>query len=289
MEMAISHRRKNSPNLAVILSRIGNRMRTGLRRRRVPFYLPEELYDDDVFLVSYPKSGNTWMRFLIGRCLFGESVDFTTIQRLVPDVHSTRAACRETPRPRIIKSHMPPVPEYKRVIYLARDGRDVAVSSFFHALKYRIIKPDTRFTDFLKGFHDGSVLGFGSWCRHVCSWLDHRPDEWLLIRYEDLRTNTLELLLRVMEFAGITVTETAAAVAVERSSFEHMQKLEREQHSISPELARSDREIPFVRRGESGSWRDFFDDETLAEFVDLHGSALRRLGYPVDSQMSSLV
>ena len=43
------------------------------------------VYPDDTFLVSYPKSGNTWVRFLLSNLLFPqEDVGFANINRLLP-------------------------------------------------------------------------------------------------------------------------------------------------------------------------------------------------------------
>src|SRR5271167_4340481 len=65
------------------------------------------VFPDDVFPTSYPRSGNTWTRFL-GRNLVNpdEPVTLLNVERLVPDMykHSDRAL-RRRPRPRILKSH----------------------------------------------------------------------------------------------------------------------------------------------------------------------------------------
>ena len=51
------------------------------------------IFPDDVFLTSYPRSGNTWTRFLIGNLVHqNEEVTFLSVERLVPDMykHSDR-------------------------------------------------------------------------------------------------------------------------------------------------------------------------------------------------------
>ncbi len=87
------------------------------------------VYPDDVFLTSYPRSGNTWMRFLVGNLVHEkEAVTFLNLERLLPDmyIHSDRDM-RSMPHPRVIKSHECFDPRYKRVVYIVRDPRDVAV------------------------------------------------------------------------------------------------------------------------------------------------------------------
>ena len=88
------------------------------------------VFPDDTFLVSYPKSGNTWVRFLLANLIHpNEKVSFSNINRLLPapGVLSKRFL-RTLPRPRILKSHEPFDARFKKVIYLVRDPRDVAVS-----------------------------------------------------------------------------------------------------------------------------------------------------------------
>src|SRR5208337_5516979 len=84
---------------------------------------------DDTFLVSYPRSGNTWTRFLIANLLHPqEHVTFANIERQVPDAEAQSSRyMRGVPSPRIIKSHSYFHPRYPRVIYIVRDPRDVAL------------------------------------------------------------------------------------------------------------------------------------------------------------------
>ena len=65
------------------------------------------IFDDDVFLTSYPRSGNTWTRFLVGNFVNpNEPVTFLNVERLVPDMYKTADwALRRLPRPRVLKSH----------------------------------------------------------------------------------------------------------------------------------------------------------------------------------------
>ena len=62
---------------------------------------------DDIFIVSYPKSGNTWMRFLIGNLLFqDEPITFSNIELKVPDIYrNNNRKLLKISSPRILKSH----------------------------------------------------------------------------------------------------------------------------------------------------------------------------------------
>src|SRR5215469_6269647 len=90
------------------------------------------VFADDTFIVSYPRSGNTWTRFLIANLLHPEQpASFANIERLIPDCEAQSSRyMKRASRPRIIKSHEYFDPRYKKVIYIVRDPRDVALSYY---------------------------------------------------------------------------------------------------------------------------------------------------------------
>src|SRR5438270_13523251 len=65
------------------------------------------VFPDDVFLTSYPRSGNTWTRFLIGNLIYqDEPVTFANIESRLPEIYfNSDHYLRSLPRPRILKSH----------------------------------------------------------------------------------------------------------------------------------------------------------------------------------------
>ena len=151
------------------------------------------IFPDDVFLTSYPRSGNTWARFLIGNLVHPqEEVNFLNVERLVPDMykHSDRTL-RNLPRPRILKSHECFDPRYRRVIYIVRDPRDVAVSNYHWEMKKRSMGdayPIEKFVPRWMASEFSYLARLGSWGDHVTSWLSTREGHrgFLLLRYEDL-------------------------------------------------------------------------------------------------------
>lgn len=240
-----------------------------------------EIFPDDVWLVSYPKSGNTWLRFLIGNYLTGNQCDFNNCAKIVPDLHKTnQKKCSNLKRPRFIKSHFPFTTDYKRVVYLVRDGRDVAISYYFHLIKFHEITKETDFKDYLVTFNNGYInRRYSSWSNHVNSWLDRKLDNILLVKYEEMKIDPISQVTKILQFAGLPIDEQAVVEAVNYSNFENMKKLENEQQYNSRMMAKSDRNMSFVRSGSVGQWNNFFDDKSMQNFERIHGSALKRLGY----------
>jgi len=243
--------------------------------------IPLEIFPDDVFLVSYPKSGKTWLRFLIGNYLSGNRWDFPNSYRdIVPDIDYNPQQCSQIQRPRFIQSHWSFTPAVSRVVYLVRDGRDVAVSYYFHFKKFRGISKETRFEDFLEMFNNQGLDNLPIWSSHVNQWVNNASERFLLIKYEDMKVNTVAELTRILEFAGINVDYDAVIAAVKASEFEKLKAYESLQEKILFEdIVNSDLSIKFFRKGEVGESKKFFNDELMAKFIEIHGTALKRLGY----------
>src|SRR5262250_992999 len=150
---------------------------------------------DDVFLVSYPRSGNTWTRFLLGNLInSNEPVTFSNIEQRIPEIYfNPDRDLRKLPRPRMIKSHECFQPHYPRVIYVVRDPRDVAISFYHHNVKARNIPDDYRLDDFVPRFMAGEFdRKFGTWHDNVLSWITLRgkSPNFLMLRYEDMKKDT---------------------------------------------------------------------------------------------------
>lgn len=242
------------------------------------------IFDDDIFIASYPRSGNTWTRFLIGNLVHqNEEVTFITVERLVPDMykHSDRVL-RRLPRPRVVKSHECFDPRYRKVIYIVRDPRDVAVSNYHWELKLRSIKEGYPIEDFVPRWMNPDFWPrIGSWGDHVSSWLATRRgrEGFLLMRYEDLKANTEGELGRVAKFLGVDASPERLKRAIDLSSAENMRKLERKESGkwVATTLTRQDK--PFVRNATSGGWKTVLPEKTVAYIEEHWGYLMRELGY----------
>src|SRR5271170_6587185 len=165
------------------------------------------VFPDDTFLVSYPKSGNTWVRFLLANLIYpNQTVGFANINRLLPAPGvSSKRFLRNLPRPRILKSHEPFDVRFRKVIYLVRDPRDVAVSEYHFDLKKRYIAAGMTLDEFIKRFVAGETSSYGSWWEHAASWIAarHANPSFLLVRYEDLLSDPIGETGKIAEFLSI--------------------------------------------------------------------------------------
>lgn len=254
------------------------------RAVRMPLvvYRHRALRESDAFLVAYPKSGSTWLTFMLTFLLTGKEGDHDASDRIVAPVGAhDRAPVLLGDSGRLVRSHEPYAPlygrAYSRVVYLVRDGRDVAVSYYHHAVREGLF--DGPFSPFLEMFLEGKVDGYGRWRDHIESWLASPllgREQLLVVRYEDLVARTFEELSAVSAFLDIAATPELLREAIERHTVERMRELE----ARSARHARRQRkDLLHTRKGTPGDWRQTFSPDDQALFSAQCDEVLRKLGY----------
>ena len=229
----------------------------------------------DVFVASYPRSGNTWLRFMLYEILVGQSSTFTNVHQLVPDIGKQGNAVPVLANNgRLIKTHEAYLPLYHKAIYLVRDARDVALSEF--AYQKALGLAEDNFETYLPRFLRGEVNPFGSWTAHVDSWMDAKDKgyaEVLLVRFDEMRSRPEDSLADMMTFLNVPVERETIRRAVANNSVEKM----RDKEKVNPQKASA--KGRFIRSGAVGGWRDRFT-EAQAELVEQYaGSVLARIGF----------
>jgi hypothetical protein len=190
------------------------------------------------------------------------------------------------PRPRVIRDHGPFNPQYKNVIYIVRDPRDVVVSAYNFVLKASVVDEHYPITTFVNEFVRGARSAVGSWGENVASWLATRGNtpRFLLLRYEDMLSETSRELGKIASFLGMTVSAERLADAVSRSSADNMRKLEKmhgDKWAQNKHMKRKD--IPFVRSAKAGGWQAVLPKAAVAEIESAWGPLMTKLGYELST------
>jgi hypothetical protein len=216
---------------------------------------------DDVYVVTYPRSGTTWMQYMLHLLTTPGEVDFSHLNEVSPwferslSVGFMNAADFERyPGPRIFKSHLPWgwLPRPGRYVYIWRDGRDVAVSYYHFYRSHLGFRGD--FDAFFDRFMRGRVQ-YGSWFKHVAGWQAHADDPSVhVLTYEALSKDREAALRGVADFCGIEADAARLREVLERSTFEAMKAIESKfDHTTAVLLERGMRTRSFIRSGKVGS------------------------------------
>jgi hypothetical protein len=242
----------------------------------------------DVVVASYGKSGRTWLRVMLSRfyqLLYGLP------ERLLgfDNFHA-----RDRRVPKIFFTHDNYIQDYtgqrdkgsfhgKKVVLLVRNPQDTAVSQYFQ-WKFRMRRSKKALNDYPEHGADVPIYDFvmrpASGMAKIIDWMNGwaaevgRMPELLVVRYEDLRADTVAQLARIAAFIGAPPDEAALRGAVEYASIENMRKLEAQRKFwlSGGRMTPGDRDDPNsykVRRAKVGGYRDYFDDEQVARIDQL--------------------
>lgn len=223
---------------------------------------------------EYPKSGGTWLGQMLG-----EALNLPFPRNCMPQL-----------KPSIMHNHYLYPWGMKNIVVLFRDGRDVAVSWYYHCLYYNdrnnarlvnIVRKDLSFRDYdnitenLPEFIDYMFTrqkhpSF-SWAQFVRHW--HGRSGVVCCRYEDLRANAVGEIQRIVsELAGRHLDDAMARHVVEHFSFSKQ----------AERMPGDENRGSFMRKGLVGDWINSFNRQSREAFDYYAGEELIRLGYEDD-------
>lgn len=249
------------------------------------------LKPQDVFLASYPRSGSTWLRFMLFEILCGEDAGFRKIEDRLPEIHTHRGVPPILPGGgRLIKTHERYRGDYKKAVLLIRDVRDIVLSLYAGGLALGLTSIVSKgdFDSFLLAFLEGKVLTMGSWQQHTRSWLESpiaRDSNLLIMQYEELRKNPEGKIGEILQFLGICPDSQVIRKAIENNSLQRMRTKEEnakkagEQSIVLGERRHLDEDRRFVRQGSVGGWRDKLNDAQVKLIEQYTSTMLLCVGY----------
>ena len=252
--------------------------------------------DVEYCLISFFKSGRTWLRIMIKKAVlmnFGldsndiidlrfRELDNLKLERegiVIPKIAVTHDDDANWKKPNeLIKSKT----KYKdkKVIFLVRDPRDIMVSAYFHqtyrvvnfqrwyssALKQRIRPYKRSLSDYIYseiGGIDTLLSFFNIWAKNK-----HIPKDFILVHYESLHQNPHKELIRIMDFIGLpSIGDDIINKAISFASFENMRRFEEQEDYPSGNILRlvdrQNKESYKTRRGKVGGFTDYLQKDDI--------------------------
>ncbi len=264
-----------------------------------------KLQQTELVVVSYPKSGRTWLRTMLSR--------YFQLTRGIPEGHLlgfNNYHLIDPAVPKIFFTHDNVINHYtgnwqtkkdyysKRVILLVRDPRDVVVSLYFHSL-HRMdplrkgINPRTKQENlslFELMLHD--EWGLPAIIRFLNTWASELPniENTLVVHYESMRRDPARAAADVLGFFSLPYDQKTIDEICNYTAFDNMKKMEQKGVYDDKRLRPTKNDNPNsfkVRRGKVGGYRDYLNEaelqrieelvaETLTPFFGYHSSPPQR-------------
>ncbi|XP_066489900.1 sulfotransferase 6B1-like [Tiliqua scincoides] len=237
--------------------------------------------EDDVLLVSYPKSGTHWLAEIITHLCASKAALTSPIE--FGDLSKLNQLNRLSGK-RIIPTHLdgnmlPPAFKRKqcKAIYIIRNPKDTAVSMYHYYRENPNLPTVDSWPRFLEMFLKGDVV-CGSWFDHVLSWEEHTSDKnTLFLFYEDMKKDLSRVVKKISTFLGVSVNESIIHEICKKSSFSEMKStMEKENHDPSHTVCAltSNRKL-ILRKGAVGDWKNYFTPKQNRMFEETFNKKMK--------------
>jgi len=248
------------------------------------------LTPDDVFLASFPRSGNTWTQVMIAGIVYPPNTvnSLGDLADYIPDPNQRFTIHNRYSTPRVVKTHQP---------YHQREGslNEALYGKFIYVMRhpYKVMNSYYDFERFraphlfttMGAFVEQVVMGgyhFGNWGEHVLSWeYAAKKATSLFLRYEDMTKDAIGTIKTIANFLGHPVDDAKAADIKHYSSQENMIEMDKRGAEIVPGYA-------FVRRGEDRQTvtKETLTDDMKAMIVAYNQKQMDAWGYLADGSVA---
>uniref|UniRef100_A0A3Q0RC32 Sulfotransferase n=1 Tax=Amphilophus citrinellus TaxID=61819 RepID=A0A3Q0RC32_AMPCI len=243
--------------------------------------------DTDILIVSYPKSGTTWMQEIVtlihtrGDPGLSQTVENWKRAPWLEHYYSSALLEASSATVRVITTHLPhhllrPTLQNSKakIIYVSRNPKDVVVSFYhFHKMANFLPKPHS-FPEFLTRFLE-STVPFGSWFDHIKGWTSQINSNLLHVTYEEMSLDLHGTIKRISSFLQCPLVEDEVNNCVKHSSFSNMKDSKMINYTLVPNEIMDHSKGCFMRKGKVGDWKNTFTEEENKQFESVFTSKMQ--------------
>ncbi|KAL1234542.1 Sulfotransferase 1C2 [Trichinella spiralis] len=249
------------------------------------FRIPRAFAFADILIISYPKSGTTWVSELLSQLCHSEQVKQKPLHERVPWLEMDNkyawmfsklfnsftnpitpiALNEENNNPRIWFTHLPlellpteAVHGKCKIIYVYRNPKDTAVSYYhFHRMARFLGQQDFSWEHFFTLYISGKVY-CGSWFEHLKSYwrLGQINQNMLFVNYEDMKKNLTFQIQRICKFLQLNLSAEIVQKTMDKVHFQNMKTSNRSNRKgvwlFNQKISE------FIRKGQVGDWKNYF-------------------------------
>jgi len=250
---------------------------------------------DFIWVASFPKSGSTWLRYILAHLLFEPGEKKELIREMVPNMHDWRGGLAYTwqdaypIKTHLTKHNLPKRMHSRSAIHVYRNPLDIVDST----ISYMRPKTDAEREDLINQFcKNGTIepwgqrLGFESWQRNYDSWMQAGDSFPVLnLRYEDMLADPEKSIRDISTFLSVDANDEKIAYVASETSFSRMKKEEDQEVSggragvFTDEHVFHKENFAFMRSGKKNGYLENLTEDEIDRLMDQFQSAMTDAGY----------
>ena len=246
-----------------------------------------EIQEGDIYVLAYPKNGTTWTQELVwcvqNNCDFDAAkatildsrvpfLEFPIVLDIIQDtlpftMESHFENMIKMPQPRILKSHLPfsllpgDLLEKGKAVLCLRNPKDTVVSFYHHEKLFEHHGCTGDFPTYFELFMDGLTMWSSYFDFMTEMWQKRDHPNLCVLFFEEMKRDQEPSIRKVARFLDKDLTDVQIDALVRHLSFKNFKQNSAVNKEDLRKMAFRDKDGVFIRKGEIGDWKNYFNDD----------------------------